>query len=376
MLWSEEHTMALTDNMIEDVLGDVTPLPDIDYSLPLYVQVDTLTGTKYKAISKTRERLEASPEAHWRYYGVDNFFAGIQAGNLTMTGVYNTAIGYASLNFNTTGTSNTATGYYSLLLNSTGGWNTAIGSASLFYNTLGYYNTASGAEALYSNISGTSNTASGNRALLFNTTGSNNTANGADTLQSNTSGHYNTASGYSALYSNITGNNNTAIGYFADVSSGNLSNATAIGYNAKVNASNKVVIGNNSVTTIGGYAAWSNFSDLRSKADIQDIGYGLDLIRQLRPVSFKMKNGNNNTDFGFVAQEIEALIGTEYNVLDIGGGDERMLSLRYTQFIAPMVKAMQEQQEIIEEQQSQIQAQRMMIEQLMADMKELRKRIQ
>jgi len=102
--------------------------------------------------------------------------------------------------------------------------------------------------------------------------------------------------------------------------------------------------------------------------DIHEIEVGLDLIRRLRPVSFKMKNGNTNTDFGFVAQDIEALLGEKYNLLDIGGGEERMLSLRYTQFIAPMVKAMQEQQEMIEQQQAQIAELRKMVEQLRKSM--------
>ena len=52
---------------------------------------------------------------------------------------------------------------------------------------------------------------------------------------------------------------------------------------------------------------------------------------------------------GFIAQDIEELIGTEYNLLGIGGTEERKLSLRYTDLIAPMVRAIQEQQEIISE---------------------------
>jgi hypothetical protein len=67
-----------------------------------------------------------------------------------------------------------------------------------------------------------------------------------------------------------------------------------------------------------------------------------------------MNNGNGNIDFGFIAQDIESILGTAYNVLDIGGGEERMLSLRDTQFIAPMVRAMQEQQTVIEEQKERI----------------------
>jgi hypothetical protein len=109
-----------------------------------------------------------------------------------------------------------------------------------------------------------------------------------------------------------------------------------------------VRIGNTAVTQIGGQVAWSNLSDVREKKDIEDIGYGLDFIRHLRPVQYRMKEGNDRIDFGFIAQDIEAVLGTEYNVLGIGGDRYRTLSLRYTDFIAPMVKAMQEQQDEIE----------------------------
>ena len=61
-----------------------------------------------------------------------------------------------------------------------------------------------------------------------------------------------------------------------------------------------------------------------------------------------MKEGNDRIDFGFIAQEVEALLDTDYNILGIGQDSDRTLSLRYTDFIAPMVKAMQEQQEMIE----------------------------
>ena len=232
---------------------------------------------------------------------------------------------------------------------------------------------AVGFEALYSNQPysgnfGRNNTAVGSLAMRANYAGYQNTAVGNYSLQINYAGYENTAVGNYALQTNSYGYKNTAIGYEADVSTGSLFNATAIGYGAVVNGSNKVVIGNTSVGSIGGYAAWSNYSDRRVKTDIKGIKRGLDFIEHLRPVSFRMKNGNGNTDFGFVAQDIEALLGDNYNLLDIGGGKERMLSLRYTQFIAPMVKAIQQQQEIIDSQQEQINELKKIVE-------ELRKRI-
>jgi hypothetical protein len=52
---------------------------------------------------------------------------------------------------------------------------------------------------------------------------------------------------------------------------------------------------------------------------------------------------------GFVAQDVEALLGEDYNVVDAGGDADRTLSLRYTDLIAPLVKAVQEQQKVIQQ---------------------------
>jgi len=133
-------------------------------------------------------------------YGTDNFFAGENAGNFTMTGV---------------------------------GANTGVGRNALLRNTDGSSNTAIGMSALLNNTTGVANTATGQSALLLNTTGSGNTGFGRGALQSNS-----------------TGNNNTALGYNANVSSGNFINATAIGANAVVNASNKIRLGDNNVTLV------------------------------------------------------------------------------------------------------------------------------
>jgi len=53
-------------------------------------------------------------------------------------------------------------------------------------------------------------------------------------------------------------------------------------------------------------------------------------------------------NYGFIAQEIEELVTEDNAILTVGGDEERMLGLRYTDFISPMVKAMQEQQKLIE----------------------------
>ena len=85
------------------------------------------------------------------------------------------------------------------------------------------------------------------------------------------------------------------------------------------------------------------------KKNIKEIGAGLDFILKLQPVEYQMLQGNEKLNFGFIAQDIEQLLGSNNNILTIDGDANRTLGLRYTDFIAPLVKAIQEQQKQIEE---------------------------
>lgn len=67
-------------------------------------------------------------------YGTNNFFAGANAGNLTMSGTDNLAAGQAALSANTTGTGNVANGSGAGAANLTGTNNTFIGRSA---NALG-----------------------------------------------------------------------------------------------------------------------------------------------------------------------------------------------------------------------------------------------
>ena len=140
-----------------------------------------------------------------------NFFAGLSAGNVTMSGSFNTAVGASALDADTTGADNTAYGYGALGATTTGSENTASGVNALNGNLNGNQNVANGAAALISNFSGSANTASGYEALFVNSSGSNNTANGYKALY-NTSGNNNIALGYQAGTNITTGNNNIEIG--------------------------------------------------------------------------------------------------------------------------------------------------------------------
>lgn len=90
-------------------------------------------------------------------YGTNNLFAGSDAGNFTMTGIYNVGMGFKALRSNTTGTSNTGIGLNALLFNTTGSNNTAVGDFCLGFNTTGSYNTAigTGAGPFYTDLTNT-----------------------------------------------------------------------------------------------------------------------------------------------------------------------------------------------------------------------------
>ena len=246
----------------------------------------------------------------------------------------NTATGNGALQLNTTGNENTATGYQALLSNTTGSFNTASGVNALQSNTTGNSNTASGVNALQLNTTGSTNTATGNLALASNATGNENTATGAHALLrsignrntatgnfalvNNTTGIDNVATGFLALGNNTTGGNNTAIGKDADVSMGNLTNATAIGSGAIVDASDKVRIGNSSVTVIEGQVAFTSVSDRNQKENFKPVD-GEEVLEKIREISVQSWNyiGHDPKEFrhyGPVAQDFFAAFGHD----DIG----------------------------------------------------------
>lgn len=294
----------------------------------------------------------------------DNYNAGLRSFMSNTYGNNNTTVGVDALSANTTGSFNTAVGAKALWFNKTGGNNTALGQATL----------------LYSN--GSHNVAVGAGALAANTTASQNTAIGSSALGKNKTGYGNTAVGESALEKVTAGKFNTAIGHLADVGSEYLSNTTTIGYQAKVNGNNSIRIGNTSVAKIEGQVAFSFPSDARFKYNIQKNVPGLDFITRLTPVTYyfdeqKLAHYNNtgiidNSNIrqaaydenkqlhtGFLAQDVERIakeLGYRFDGLHAPVNDKDHYSLAYSQFIMPLVKAVQEQQQIIEKQQKHIES--------------------
>jgi hypothetical protein len=202
-----------------------------------------------------------------------------------------------------------------LFIHNFGTDNTFIGREAGNLTMTGNFNTASGAFALFFNTAGDSNTASGFNALYSNTTGSYNTASGVRALQNNTTGFRNTASGFGALFSNTTGSFNTGIGNGANVSTGNLTNATAIGSGAVVNASNKIRLGNPGVTSLECQVPLSVISDRNQKENFRPVD-GEEVLRKIRGFeltswNYKGHDPKQFRHYGPMAQDFFAAFGDD-----------------------------------------------------------------
>ncbi|MDD5155700.1 MAG: tail fiber domain-containing protein [Candidatus Omnitrophica bacterium] len=91
-------------------------------------------------------------------------------------------------------------------------------------------------------------------------------------------------------------------------------------------------------------------SDAREKTNIIDTPLGLDFIMHLRPVQYNWIKNDDGKLQGIIAQELEAALkekGTEFSGLHYDQKTDTY-SLAYTEFIAPLIKAVQEQQGEIE----------------------------
>jgi hypothetical protein len=341
--------------------------------------------------------------------GTYNTAVGSMALNANTTGIYNTAAGYSSLTKNTTGQQNSGFGMYALGYNTTGfgnsgfgayavngntsgSYNTGNGYEALYWNSTGYYNTATGATSMIGNFTGSSNTADGYEALSNNNAGNWNTATGRDALRFNYNGSYNSGLGGNALYYVQNSQYNTGIGYNAGngydlgwnntflgantrTNGAGYYNVIAIGQDVVCTAVSQARIGNSATSSIGGYVGWTNISDGRYKKAVKEDVKGLDFILQLRPVSYQLdvsglskflgedsrKEGDLSsrkaiadkekiTYTGFIAQEVEVVaqkLGFDFSGVDKPKNDKDLYGLRYAEFVVPLVKAVQEQQEEI-----------------------------
>lgn len=357
---------------------------------PTAIRVDLLSDTSYAPSL-------GSAVSNWKniyfnggiFYDTGRFisagnnnstFVGISSGISNTTGMQNTATGYQSLYLNSTGFGNVANGFQAMY-NSTNSYNSGFGFQALKNSTSGYANHAAGAYSLYANTTGSYNVACGPDALISNTTGVANTAIGLDALRSLSTTSYNTGVGYYA------GSNSSGSGYCTFLGSeargaANLINATSIGYQAYAAASNQIMLGNSSVNSVKAAGSYVIYSDGRFKKDIREEVPGLTFINALRPVTYHydihglnaymqpaktkeklgvvsdlkvegvdplleelIKAKEKMLYSGFIAQEVEETakkLNYDFSGVYKPANKNDVYGLSYSEFVVPLVKAVQE----------------------------------
>ena len=166
------------------------------------------------------------------------------------------------------------------------------------------------------------------------------------TLRTNEALHVN---GEEGIVARATGNGGGAV-------VGLESSSNSQGYTfAGVNTSGGIVFG----VKVGGAifstsTSITSISDERAKENIRDLEVGLEEIIQLKPRRFDWKEGkgsNTKDSIGFIAQEVEQIGGFEVILGEWNDPDiEDAKALKMGDMLPVLVKAIQEQQAIIESQ--------------------------
>lgn len=274
----------------------------------------------------------------------------------------------------------TAVGSKALFSDLNGAGNTAVGSWAMYYNQTGGYNTCMGTMAMQ-NSNSSNNTGLGAYAMYSLTTGNNNTAIGATAAYNiNPVGVQNVAVGSNSL---VGGRSyNVAVGYNTGASSGTLDNTTTIGTDARATATDMVRLGNVFVNSIGGQVTWTSLSDGRFKENVKEDVPGLVFINKLRPVTYVVNRTKLNdylevdknlpegtssykgatyseTTTGFIAQEVDAAakeLHFNFSGVDRPDNEKDLYGLRYSEFVVPVVKAIQEMDAAVKEKDAKINA--------------------
>lgn len=355
------------------------------------------------------------------FSGSWNVAIGSNAMRQNFSGSMNVASGDSSLMFNITGNSNVAIGKNALYSNQTGNYNTVIGMDAGRANITGSYLTMLGyaSNAITTNLTnaaaiganakvGMSNaisigdstlgttvgigTAYPNKAgLVVNTTvggnvhamfGSNTTG---MALESNWPGlgfnSYFTGGVRRYIGNGYAGNINIdqTNGTFYFFINGTGTAASAVSINKGFAFINGAGTGGalvpvfDNVYTLGSTVnRWVSVhavngtiqtSDAREKKNIAPLGYGLKQIMQLKPVSYQWKNksAGEQVMLGLLAQDVKKILP---EVIVENGG---IYGMRSTDIIPVLVKAVQEQQQVIDRQQK-------LLEEMMKRLEQLEKR--
>jgi hypothetical protein len=108
------------------------------------------------------------------------------------------------------------------------------------------------------------------------------------------------------------------------------------------------------VTIANGATSWSSTSDMRLKTNVKTLTNVLDNLSDLRGVTFNWKEGNQDEQIGFIAQEIEKVYPQV-----ISKNENDHLEVRYTELIPVLLQAIKElkaENDLLKQENNQIKA--------------------
>ncbi|MFN2393080.1 MAG: tail fiber domain-containing protein [Pyrinomonadaceae bacterium] len=323
--------------------------------------------------------------------GTDNLFAGIGAGLDNTTGASNSFFGQNAGTNNTSGGGNSFFGNGAGISNTKSNNNSFFGSSAGLANTAGAGNSFFGTLAGYQNTTGGNNTFFGFAAGYLNTTGFNNIFIGHNTGNLNTSTQVNNSI---AIGENVTVSTSNTIVIGTDAQTMRIPGAvrmqtgtspTNYGIAATFSGAVSGFIAQNLVfreigSSIlpsssplcfragvavgggdGGYgitSCTSSFSSASYKTDMQPFSGGLDVIKRLKPVTFKWKAGGKE-DIGLVAEEVAEVapqLATRNNKGEVEDVKENSLNILFINAFKEQQAQIKTQQEQLRQQQQQIDA--------------------
>lgn len=104
----------------------------------------------------------------------------------------------------------------------------------------------------------------------------------------------------------------------------------------------------------GNYTA---VSDMRLKKNVNPLTGMLGIVNKLQPVTYQLtRNNGTRLSYGLIAQDVEKILPDIVSTIngDDGDGIQNLKTVSYTELIPVLIKAMQEQQSIIEELQKKV----------------------
>jgi hypothetical protein len=136
----------------------------------------------------------------------------------------------------------------------------------------------------------------------------------------------------------ITGDGNFGV---SENTAGNITQKLTVSGNARITAVGTASSNNSILYVTDNGTLSTNSSDVNKKHNVRNLPYGLNTINQLNPVAFDW-NETDQTDIGFIAQDIESIIPESV----ITNWDSQLI-FRQEKIVPILVKAIQEQQALI-----------------------------